>query len=85
MNKKGFSHWRQFIKVNKPHQGSHDSLPGRSDLERLCLLFGLILHNLWVGEQALKDSSIAELDNVPDYVVHNVHGTQGVKLVSGDI
>ena len=37
------------------------------------------------GEQALKDSSFAELDNVPDHVVHNVHGTQGVKLVSGDI
>ena len=48
-------------------------------------MFGLLLYNLWVGVEALKDSSIAEMDHVPYHVTQNVHSAQAAKVDSGDI
>jgi hypothetical protein len=83
--KQGFSSWRKFVVLNKPHQGTDNSLPARIDLERLCLMFGLILNNLWVGVHASKDESFAMLDRIPQHVIGNIHCAQEAKVDSGDI
>lgn len=69
----GFEECEVLLVQIKRHCRSGQVLPDYMTLEKLCLLCGLILHNLWMVGEVARDPDLAELDSVPDHVVHSVH------------
>ena len=53
-------------------------LPSYRRIERFCLMFGLILHDLWMVKQAKTNHDIIKHDHIPDHVINSVHTLDNV-------
>lgn len=65
----------------KPHEGPNGTLPPFRTLERLCLMFGLLITNIWIGGQARIIPDMMATDDIPDHVVHMVHHINECQMI----
>jgi hypothetical protein len=74
----GFEPFEHLLVQTKRLCRSAQILPDYMTLEKLCLLCGLTLHNLWMIGAVATEPELAELDSVPDHVVKSVHKSTDV-------
>ena len=68
----------------KPHEGPNGTLPPFRTLERLCLMFGLLITNIWIGGQAKIIPDMIATDDIPDHVVHMVHHINECQMIDDE-
>jgi len=62
-----------FITKQKPYQPWSGRPPPYVRVERLCLMFGLALLNVWKCGQCATSPELIGLDKVPTHVVDGIH------------
>jgi hypothetical protein len=73
-NPDGFSQLEEFVSQKAYEYKPFGSiLPSYNRIERFCLMFGLILRDLWMVKQAKTNHDIIKDDHVPDHVINSVH------------
>jgi hypothetical protein len=64
---------KSFLTRKKPYDSWGGNPPPYLQVERLCLMFGLLLLNVWQCDQCARDPELASIDKVPSHVVGGIH------------
>jgi hypothetical protein len=64
---------KAFLKTKKSYDQWKGNPPPYLQVERLALMFGLLLLNVWQCDQCARDPELASIDKVPSHVVDGIH------------